>query len=49
MSPAERDRIAELGRRRGAELATSVAAKTATLKILGWPEAVRHTREARAS
>lgn len=46
---AELDRIAELGRKRGAEIAATVAGKSATLRVLGWPEAVRRTREARAS
>jgi hypothetical protein len=43
MTDAERERIRELGRQRGAELAaTGVVARNAhTLRALGWPEAVR--------
>lgn len=46
MTDAERERIRELGRRRGAELAaTGVVARNAhTLRTLGWPEAVRNTQ-----
>jgi hypothetical protein len=47
VSPAERERIEALGRRRGqALLATGLLARKAhALKALGWPDAVRDARE----
>jgi len=43
MTAQERDRITELARRRGAELAGGglVARRASALKSLGWPDAVR--------
>jgi hypothetical protein len=51
MNAAEEARIAELARRRAAELAASglVARKAFALKSLGWPEAVRAAQQAKAS
>lgn len=49
MSPSERERIAELGRARGAELAHTVAQKTASLKTLGWPAAIRLAQQGKAA
>lgn len=48
MSPREHERIAALGRERGAELAHTVAGKSATLRTLGWPDALtaRQNRKA---
>jgi hypothetical protein len=51
VNSAEHDRISEMGRRRGAELAATglLIRKASALKTLGWPEAVRRVREAKAS
>lgn len=45
MSPEQQARIAELGRRRGAELADLARTKSGVLRVLGWPEAVRRAQQ----
>lgn len=46
MTPAERDRITELARRRGEQLLATglLERKAGALAALGWPEAVRQVR-----
>jgi hypothetical protein len=49
MTSEQAARIAALGRERGAELSHTVAGKTAALRTLGWPEALREAQKARAA
>lgn len=51
MTTTERERIRSLARARADELLAGglMVRKAARLRSLGWPEAVRSTREARAS
>lgn len=49
MTTEERERIQSLGRKRGAELAHTVAGKATALRALGWPAAVQQARGKRAA
>jgi hypothetical protein len=51
MTITERERIRALARKRAGRLLEEglMTRKAAKLRTLGWPEAVRSTREARAS
>ena len=46
MTTAERERITDLGRRKGEELLATglLERKAGVLRTLGWPEAVRQAR-----